>query len=233
MNVRDVPIPPSLAHLPLDTRGYPIFEMIVRDASGKAHFAVNDELKRQKIIKEERCSLCGKPLLRARWLVGGPLSSFTENGAYLDPPMHHECMTYALKVCPYLAAPRWSSQGIGLAAVTGADFDGKRPAFREDEQSIKRRPDVFVAVKYVGQHYVKGDVNPVTAGRTDIPENHPLRQIGVLYIKPKLPYREIEFWRQGEKITREEGALLASQSMNTDLAAMDAEIVPSHQETAP
>ena len=99
----DVPIPERMQHLDRDGRGYVIPWTVFRDSKGKAHFTINDENRRQTVIGRDCCPICAAKLLRGRWFVGGPGSAFHERGAYIDPPMHRECVVYALKVCPYLA----------------------------------------------------------------------------------------------------------------------------------
>src|SRR5215472_13925800 len=96
-------VPSRMAHLPLDPRGYPIPANVYRDAQGRPHFTINDDRKRLEQLRRDACPICDQSLYIGRWFVGGPLSAFHPNGAYIDLPMHHECATYALQVCPYLA----------------------------------------------------------------------------------------------------------------------------------
>lgn len=215
MNPRDVPIPDRMKHLPLDPRGYPMFAMVITDQSGKAHFAVNNENKRQELINGDLCGICGKPLLRGRWLVGGPASAFHEHGAYIDPPMHEECVHYALKVCPYLAAPRWAGTGIGMKMYEQADWgegDRYKPAAYENTTSIPGRPALFVAVMHVGQSYVYYDTdeNPLLA-----------REHFIEYVRPKRPLRRVEYWAHGGQLPDAEGKPLADKIV-ADILAREA-----------
>lgn len=100
---RTVPLPERMRGLPTDHRGYPIPANILRDEAGVYHFIINDENKRQEQIKYQNCAICDNPLQGEFWFVGGPLSGLLEAGAYIDTAQHYECVTYALKVCPYLA----------------------------------------------------------------------------------------------------------------------------------
>jgi hypothetical protein len=176
------PIPPRMAHLPKDSRGYPIPHTVVI-RHGRPHFTVNEEHLRQQCIAEDRCPICAGKLFRLRWSVGGPLSAFHDHGAYLDPPMHEECVHYALQVCPYLAAPRYSGL-IDDATMPEAE----KPFILRDRQVVNQRPELFVAVGHVGQHHVKATLAGMPVVR---------------YIKPKQPYRSVEFWRHGQRITAE------------------------------
>ena len=47
-----------------------------------------------------------------------------ENGAFADPPGHRACVTYALQVCPYLAAPSYAKRIDGETLI---DRAGIRP----------------------------------------------------------------------------------------------------------
>src|SRR6478672_2277487 len=103
-------IPERMLHLKIDERGYAIPWGVVVDDNGTAHFAINDHVVRRRSITEDLCGLCGHKLFRGRWFVGGSKSAFHEHGAFIDPPMHSECAHYALQVCPYLAAPRYTRE---------------------------------------------------------------------------------------------------------------------------
>lgn len=186
--MKQIEIPDQMRHLPLDDRGYVIPYTVLRDRRGKAHFAVNDEYKRQEILKEDRCPICGLKLLRGRWSVGGPLSLLDDRGALIDPPMHYECSHYALRACPYLAAP---SYGKRIDAKTVPKDEA---LIYMDPTEIARRPDVFVAVMHVGQTFK-------TEGRF------------IRFIRPNRPYRQIEYWCQGVMIDPVDGKARAERSM--------------------
>ncbi len=184
MKFQDVPIPDRMKHLRRDRRGYPIPQMVLIDTDGRPHFTINEEPTRQRLLREDRCSICGGKLLRGRWSVGGPASAFHENGAYLDPPMHYECCRYAMQVCPYLAMPSYTKR-IDDATL---DLD-KAPGLLTtiDPTMIENRPDPFVMVMHIGQDYTFWKWG------------------GVRYIKPKRPHRRYEFWSHGVELSQEEG----------------------------
>jgi hypothetical protein len=140
-----VGIPTRMQGLPRDPRGYPVPFIVLIDQGG-AHFALNAREKTAACRLYDLCSICGQKLLRGRWFTQGPGSALHETGAYIDPPMHGECIAYALKVCPYLAAPRYLRL-ISMAqakAVPGRTFIDHTPG--------NTRPDYFVAVMTTGQH---------------------------------------------------------------------------------
>ncbi len=97
------PVPDSLRSLPRHG-DLPVPALFARDSRGIPDFTVLDEDEMARCVGERQCGLCGKPL--GYWIafVGGPIS--VANRCFTDPAMHEECATYALAVCPFLAAPR-------------------------------------------------------------------------------------------------------------------------------
>jgi hypothetical protein len=193
--VADVPVPPRMQALPKDPRGYPIPVIVSVTSDCKAHFQINDETKRQQVIAADRCSICGWRLNRLRYYVGGRLSAFHEHGAFIDPAMHKECAEYALQVCPYLAAPRYTRE-LGERALT--QKQRQEIGVLVDPTAMPGRPadEEFVLVGCVGERLVHDYI-----GITRI----------VKYLRPKRPYRSIDIWRHGqhlrsmEKIPVEDG----------------------------
>lgn len=127
-----IPVPLKMQDLKLDPRGYPIAYSVLIDDHGTPHFRVIDQEKVLKCAKENLCSICGKPLELHRSFLGGPLSF--RNHTYSDPPMHPECATYAVKVCPFLAAPKFSYSRSDpkldqAEIVTLPEVSMKRPDF--------------------------------------------------------------------------------------------------------
>lgn len=147
-----VPIPARMAHLEKDRRGYPIPTMVLRDETGRPHFQINEESVRQRLIRDDLCSICGKKLMRGRWFAGGPMSAFSERGLYIDPPMHEECVIYSMKVCPYLAAPNYGKE-IGTKTLTGSQVE--KEVILVDPTMIANRPPTFICVMAVGEDYFK------------------------------------------------------------------------------
>lgn len=190
-NWRDVPIPALMQHLPLDKRGYPIIPLIVTDDSGRPNFAINNAVKHAQFLAEDRCGICGGKLYRARWLVGGPGSAFMPHGAYLDAPMHTECMHYALQVCPYLAAPNWGGGGVGKAQAKKFNTENpENPLLiigTDRDEVFPDRPELFVAVQYTG--------------RVDTERN----DYGQTVLRPPRPYRKVEFWTEGQQLSQADG----------------------------
>jgi len=197
MSLSVVPVPVQMQALPRDKRGYPVPYIVQYDREGKPLFAVNDASKRQQVLHGDRCGICGGKLTRARWLVGGPAAAFHAHGAYIDPPMHGECVHYALQVCPYLAAPSYGKE-VGPVQAARAKI-----SVVEDPQVTKERPPLFVAVQYVGQSFVMEDMFGI-----------PL----IKYVKPKRPYRRVEYWLQRQLLDPQVGERMAAEHVE-DLSA--------------
>lgn len=167
-----VQIPTRLARLPRDPRGYVIPANVYRDAEGVPHFTINDDRKRAAQLAHDLCPMCDQPLFRGRWFVGGPLSAFDANGAYVDLPAHHECAAYALQVCPYLALASYRKR---IDARTLRD-DQRDAMIFVDPTMMPDRPALFVCAMAVGQ-----EVTPRG------------------YVVPRRPFRRVEYWRCGER----------------------------------
>lgn len=178
-----VPLPRRMREMQRDRRGYPVPYIVLRDKRGQPHFAINDITRQRECLNRLRCPICGKRLEKTFWFAGGPVSAFHAMGAYIDSAMHEECMVYALQVCPYLAMPTY------LGRVDNKTLDPKLCPKDiigfEDPTMIPERPDVFVCI--------------LTSGFT-VYDRGPHR-----HIAPERPYLDVQFWRNGVEISREEG----------------------------
>lgn len=173
-------VPERMKGLSRDKRGYPVPFGVLIDNDGNPHFTINDECKRQEMIARDLCSICGQALHRGRWFVGGILSAFHPRGVFIDPPMHHECATYALQVCPYLAAPRYARR-IDARTLDPAKVPG---IVLRDNTMIEARPGLFVAAHARGQSFTGDDWQD--------------------YLRPTRPYIAVEYWRHGKRVGSEE-----------------------------
>jgi hypothetical protein len=183
----DVPIPFNLLKNDRDRRGLPIPFVVYRDAEGVPHFTVNDVQKLDTILSNKLCGLCGKPLkLGQIWLIGGPGSSFLEDGLFIDPPMHEECARYAIQVCAFLAAPNYSRR-IEARTLKEGDM-----AYVHDNQIAPPRPLFFVLTRTSGFKLIDPDDGS-----------------GQKYIQPRRPWKDVEFWKNGARITQAEAEKIA------------------------
>lgn len=179
--------------LPRDRRGYPIPFVIMRDIQGKPHFTINDSLRNFKVLSERRCQICGFRLKQLMWFVGGPRSAFHEAGCYADSAMHHECMTYAMQVCPYLAVHNYPGR-IDDATLNYDDLPNYVGFV--DTTMDPNRPAIFVAVASRAQELSR----PLVWG---MPMPH---------VRPVRPYSAVEFWRHGIKLSVDDGMSLCRQA---------------------
>lgn len=167
-----------IALLPKDKRGYPIPWNVLRGIDGEPIFTVNDDRKHMEAILRALCPICGDRLGQWKWFVGGPRSAFDPHGWYIDLPGHHECMTFALQTCPYLAAPKY----LGRIDVADPSNLPDEARILINATMIEDRPELFVAV---ATYTVEIQMNPPP---------------GLPYTRPARPARSYEFWRQGERI---------------------------------
>jgi hypothetical protein len=173
-----VPIPKRMSALGRDSRGYPIPYNVLRNLDGRPHFTISDHRRQARALKEHRCGICGTRMKKPFWFVGGPGSAFHPEGAYVDPPMHHECMTYAMQVCPYLALPHYLGR-IDTATVDPSRLD-VLPIFF-DPTMIPERPALFVCVAANGY-----EVRP--------------RELASATVRPARPYTSVEYWQFGKRL---------------------------------
>lgn len=210
-NFQAVEIPTRMAQLPKDKRGYPIPANVMRDKDGAPHFTINDENVRQRQIEQDLCAICGTKLFRFRWLSGGPMSVFHPDGMFIDTPLHHECMQYAMQVCPYLAAPNYNKRIDG--ATLQAD---KAPGIQLlDPTVMDNRPPVFVALQLARE-----DVLRVMDGM----------RLFVKYLKPRRgpgKFRALEFWQNGRQLDETEAApIITGYLQSGALGDLDKHIMP-------
>ena len=178
--------------LQVDRRGFPAPFIVLRDKNNVPQFIMNDDTKVEQCIAEDLCSICGKKMHDDKWMIGGPMSAFHPQGAYVDVPVHKVCGEYALQVCPYLAVSVYNGKQT-MDDIDAGKFsvdDDKRMIFINPTQSQDRVP-FFVFSKITGFDVQRRGLNR--------------------YIKPTRPYLEIEFWNDGEKISEEEAIRLAKE----------------------
>jgi len=97
------PLPPRLALLAIDERGYPV-PWFVAWVDGKPEFRAADAAKWTRAVRDRLCWMCGAPL--GKWLtfVLGPMCAVNRTTA--EPPCHTECARYAAANCPFLTRPQ-------------------------------------------------------------------------------------------------------------------------------
>lgn len=181
---KDVPIPHNMADMEIDRRGYPVPYVVMREG-GKPHFVVNDVRKVFNAAHKRLCAICGKRLGDVVWFAGGPgsaLLNHTNEGVYADGPMHHECMRYAMQVCPYLA----HRTEVYISDAVAENLTGRGVATMAFNGTLPGTPELFVCV----------------AGRSYVFDGSTFR----------VEYRRVEYWRDGALIDREQGKREAQEA---------------------
>jgi hypothetical protein len=107
-----------------DGRGFPVPFIALRDKSGRPQFTVNDVRKTEEARKKRLCSICGKRLGDSVWFIGGSRCFTLDEGAFVDGPTHEECANFAIRVCPFLAAPSYGRRIDDKLLKPGDEPDG-------------------------------------------------------------------------------------------------------------
>lgn len=183
VNWQDVPMPPSVAKLPRDRRGYPIPANVLWQ-NGKPIFAANDARFEIDAVKNGLCSVTGDLLKDDDvWLIAGPRSILDPRGMVFDHPVCREAKDYSMRVCPYLATPHYkglSTQAkVNLAAKVGGTTNNPLRPWQDME--------VQVAAKVRGIRIALDHEN------------------GILYL-PTRDYVVVEVWSGGRVLEHYAGA---------------------------
>ena len=111
----DLPdLPPRIARLLKDQRGYPIPHFVqwmkegqeARDGEAGAapDFRVINSRRMEMCFRQSHCWICGDVLGRHRVFAIGPMCVI--NRVTMEPPSHRDCAEFAAKACPFLIRPR-------------------------------------------------------------------------------------------------------------------------------
>lgn len=95
-------MPPRIARLPRDSRGFPVPKFATWPG-GQPDFRFADTEWTRHALTARRCFICGESLGQYLAFVIGPMCAV--NRTTSDPPIHLECALYAVKACPFLAFP--------------------------------------------------------------------------------------------------------------------------------
>ena len=173
-------IPHQLKDLPTDKHGRPVPYVILFDLDGIPNFKINDTAKVNDCLENDKCPICGRKLNGDMWLIGGEMSAFHPNGAYIDPPTHKICGQFALENCPYLSMPNYKASPDPTAAIKNKRLPAATMFYNPTVSLDLLSFFVFVKVK------------SFSVKRYNVFER---------FIKAERPYLETEFWRGGKKIT--------------------------------
>jgi hypothetical protein len=188
--VKDVPIPFNLSKNDRDRRGLPIPFIVYRDQNGVPHFTVDDRQTVNLVLSKKLCGLCGKPLkLGQMWFIAGPVTAFHEDGLSIEPHAHEECARYAVQVCAFLAAPNYSRR-IEDKTLDLEDVHDNAQVHKSHQ--APPRPVFFALARTSG-------IKVIDAG-----DGSDLK-----YIQPRRPWKEVEFWQNGERIAQSKAEQIA------------------------
>ena len=121
--IKNIPMPPRIAKLPISDTGFPIPWFVPYDGDKPVPQAA-DPAKRMKALRIGLCWICGEPLGKFKAFVIGPMCAV--NRVTSEPPCHRECAEYAVRACPFLAKPRMKRNPIeipGKAPAPGIPID--------------------------------------------------------------------------------------------------------------
>lgn len=112
MNQSLPPVPPRVAKLPRDHRGFPVPWFVQWFEGGQAgepgvgvpDFRVVDSRKIGRAVKQKLCWVCGEPMGTFKAFVIGPMCAI--NRVISEPPSHRECAVFSATACPFLSKPR-------------------------------------------------------------------------------------------------------------------------------
>jgi len=94
-----VRIPKRLKQRP-QWKGLPIPYIALVGEDGTPDFKVTDQHKRLSVMRNHWCQLCGEPLGRFCFFVGGIEAA--KANQYFEPACHLDCLIYAMRVCPFI-----------------------------------------------------------------------------------------------------------------------------------
>lgn len=117
-------MPPEMAALPFDVRGYPVPAFVHWKEDGTPDFRIIKQGWREECHTKRRCWLCGGFMGKKKWFVLGPMCSVTRTT--MEPPCHRLCAEFAVKNCPFLTKPlakRADLSDIGAHHVAGTMID--------------------------------------------------------------------------------------------------------------
>jgi hypothetical protein len=127
-SIRDIPMPKSIAALPIGPNGYPC-PWFIAWIDGKPEFRAADSAKLRMAVRQKLCWVCGQKLNnRVTFVVG---SMCVVNRTSAEPPSHFECAEYSAKACPFLSRPHMDRREGGIVGEV-----------RPPGEMIRRNPGV-------------------------------------------------------------------------------------------
>lgn len=97
------PLPPRIAKLPKNARGYPV-PYFVAWIDGVPDFRVIRPETKREATEKKLCWICGEPLGAQSTFVLGPMCCV--NRVNSEPPSHRQCAEFAAQACPFMLRPK-------------------------------------------------------------------------------------------------------------------------------
>jgi len=97
-------MPPRIAKLPRDHRGFPIPWFVAKLPDGTRDFRIAEGYKNELAVRNKLCWVCGERLGRYMAFVIGPMC--VVNRVTAEPPCHLDCAEFSATACPFLIRPR-------------------------------------------------------------------------------------------------------------------------------
>jgi hypothetical protein len=155
MNERFPNLPPRIAKLPQDHRGFPIpWFVATLPKTGERDFRVADQKKRNRAIRNKLCWVCGERLGKFQCFVVGPMCTITRSTS--EPPCHLDCAVFSVSHCPFLTKPRMRRNDQGLDEHGIVDPPG---------EMIERNPGTSCI--WITKNYRVFKVEPSQSGQSD------------------------------------------------------------------
>lgn len=162
----EVRIPKRLKQRP-HWKGLPIPWIALITEDGTPDFKVTDQEKRLAVMRNHWCQLCGEPLGKFCFFVGGIEAS--KHNQYFEPAAHLDCLLYAMQVCPFIIGKIEHADPEKIAAKH-ADH-----GIQVVKEVLPARNPYWVIVKAVGWQAIRFTSSPQIFLRPDrIKETQPL-----------------------------------------------------------
>jgi hypothetical protein len=128
----EIPVPPRLADMPRDRRGY-IIPWFVPIIDGEPIFPAMKPDAPVEALMKRLCWVCGAPREGIDdTFVIGPMCAINRTSS--EPPSHMECAMYSALACPFLTKPR--QRRANIDAIIPEDVR------ISNEYAIERNPGV-------------------------------------------------------------------------------------------
>jgi ferredoxin len=97
-------MPPRIAVLPRDERGYPVPFFVAWMEDDRPEFRATSPHNMQIALERNLCWVCGQPRLDSDVFVIGSMCGV--NRVSSEPPSHSECARWSVRACPFLRRPK-------------------------------------------------------------------------------------------------------------------------------